>query len=65
MGAPISIGNAISEYKMIKADLVPGIPDHLKGYDKLAVIMICLNEKAENHSQLTAMLNTIPNRSQP
>ena len=40
-------------------DYVSGIPDRVKGYDKLSVIIICLNETSENQSQLTAMLNTL------
>ena len=59
MNAPAAIGNAISKYSIKKTDYVSGIPDRVKGYDKLSVIIICLNETSENQSQLTAMLNTL------
>lgn len=59
MNAPATIGNAISKYSIKKTDYVSGIPDRVKGYDKLSVIIICLNETSENQSQLTAMLNTL------
>ena len=59
MNAPATIGNAISKYSIQKTDYVSGIPDRVKGYDKLSVIIICLNETSENQSQLTAMLNTL------
>lgn len=58
MNAPEYIGNAISEYSLTKHDILPGIPDHPGGYDKLSVILICLNEKARDGQQLTKMLNT-------
>ena len=59
INAPAAIGNAISKYSIKKTDYVSGIPDRVKGYDKLSVIIICLNETSENQSQLTAMLNTL------
>lgn len=45
MNAPNYIGNAISEYKIAKEDIISGIPDNVEAYDKLSVIMICLNQK--------------------
>ena len=45
MNAPKYIGNAISEYKLEKTDLIPGIPDRRKEYDKLSIVMVCLNTK--------------------
>ena len=48
MNAPKYIGNAISEYKLEKTDLIPGIPDRRKEYDKLSIVMVCLNTKKRN-----------------
>ena len=45
MNAPNYIGNAISEYKIAKEDIISGIPDNVEAYDKLSAIMICLNQK--------------------
>ena len=42
MNAPQYIGNAISEYKIEKEDLIPGIPGKRAEYDKLSVVMVCL-----------------------
>ena len=43
MNAPDYIGNAISFYNIRKSDGIPGIPDEKETYDKLTVVMICLN----------------------
>ena len=61
MNAPQYIGNAISEYKLEKTDLIPGIPDRRKEYDKLSVVMVCLNTKKETEDQLLGMLQTLFN----
>ena len=60
MNAPQYIGNAISEYKLEKTDLIPGIPDRRKEYDKLSVVM-CLNTKKETEDQFLGMLQTLFN----
>ncbi|OUP82183.1 hypothetical protein B5F07_14755 [Lachnoclostridium sp. An169] len=59
MNAPDYIGNAISDYKICKDDLSPGIPEQKSEYDKLTVVMICLNPKSENGNRLTKMLNIL------
>lgn len=61
MNAPQYIGNAISEYKLEKTDLMPGIPDRRKEYDKLSVVMVCLNTKKETEDQFLGMLQTLFN----
>ena len=43
MNAPDYIGNAISFYSIRKSDSIPGIPDEKETYDKMTVVMICLN----------------------
>lgn len=59
MNAPLHIGNAISSYSICKNDLVRGIPDKKWAYDKLAIVMICLNEKEEKETEFLKMLNTL------
>lgn len=59
MNSPKYIGNAISGYSIQKNDLIPGIPDIPKSYDKLTVILICLNRNTRQGSELTEMLNTL------
>ena len=59
MNAPDYIGNAISEYSIHKKDRIPGIPDEKKAYDKLTVIMICLNPGSEKGNRLTKMLGIL------
>lgn len=61
MNAPQYIGNAISEYKLEKTDLIPGIPDRRREYDKLSVVMVCLNTKKETEDQFLGMLQTLFN----
>ena len=61
MNAPQYIGNAMSEYKLEKTDLIPGIPDRRKEYDKLSVVMVCLNTKKETEDQFLGMLQTLFN----
>ena len=59
MNSPKYIGNAISGFSIQKNDLIPGIPDDPKSYDKLTVILICLNRNTTEKSELTMMLNTL------
>lgn len=59
MNAPQYIGNAISSYSVGKQDLVTGIPEKKEAYDKLSVIIICLNEKREEKTEFLKMLNTL------
>ena len=58
-GVPDKIGNAISEYRLEKHDLIPGFPDVKEDYDKLSVVVIGLNEKKDSNSQLINMLNVL------
>jgi len=59
MNAPDYIGNAVSEYSICKKDRVPGIPDEKKAYDKLTVVMICLNPDSKKGNRLTKMLGVL------
>ena len=59
MEAPQKIGNAISTYSLSKDDLVSGIPDYPEEYDKMTVVMICLNEKMEKKTDFLDMMNTL------
>ena len=60
--APDYIENAISKYSMRKEDILKGIPDIKKDYDKLGVVVVCLNRKRyydESTGGLTGFLNTL------
>lgn len=35
----------IAEYSIKKHDIIPGMPDKPKEYDKISVVMVCLNDK--------------------
>lgn len=59
MDAPDYMGNAITSYQLNKKDLVPGYPDKPEEYDKISLVMICLNDKCENKLEITNLLNTI------
>ncbi len=59
MNAPKYIGNAISEYSIKKDDIISGIPNKPKAYDKISVVQICLNNKSDTHNQLLGMLNIL------
>lgn len=45
MNSPNYVGNAMVEYKICKTDRVGSVPEKEKNYDKLSVILICLNTK--------------------
>ena len=45
MNAPDNVGNAMVEYKISKNDRIGNVPEEEKSYDKLSVILICLNTK--------------------
>lgn len=59
MNAPDHIGNAVSEYSIVKKDHISGIPDRIEAYDKLTVVQICLNPKSKKGNRLTEMLNIL------
>lgn len=45
MNSPNYVGNAVAEYKISKNDRIGSVPEEEKSYDKLSVILICLNTK--------------------
>ena len=53
------MGNAITVYSISKRDIVPGFPDIKESYDKMSVIEIGLNEKAETENQFLQMMNVL------
>lgn len=59
MEAPQYIGNAIARYSLEKKDIVDGIPDNKQAYDKLSVVLVCLNEKMEKRTEFLDMMNTL------
>ena len=63
MDAPQYIGNSISSYSLEKKDIVKGIPDNKQAYDKLSVVLVCLNEKMEKETEFLEMMNTLLSQS--
>ena len=60
MNTPLHIGNALTEYWIGKRDIIGTMPEKKKNYDKLSVIIICLNEKSrEKGGELHGFLNTL------
>lgn len=60
MNAPLHIGNALTEYWIGKRDIIGTMPEKKKNYDKLSVIIICLNENSkEKGGELHGFLNTL------
>lgn len=59
MNAPLYLSNAISEYHITKRDLIPGIPDKPKAYDKMSLVMVTLNRGKDTEDSLIGMLNTL------
>lgn len=47
MNVPNYVGNAMVEYKISKNDRIGSVPEEEKSYDKLSVILICLNTKKD------------------
>lgn len=47
MNAPKRIGNAMTEYHLSEKNIVGNMHERKEHYDKLSVIIICLNEKVE------------------
>ncbi|MDD3795194.1 MAG: hypothetical protein PHE06_04340 [Lachnospiraceae bacterium] len=47
MNSPQYIGNGISRYSITKQDLMGITPDHPESYDKMAIVMIYLNQQKE------------------
>jgi len=48
MNTPLYMGNGISVYQMSKNDLIAGIKDRPQAYDKLAVVLIAVNDQIED-----------------
>ena len=59
MHAPKKIGKAISHYHMEKEDLLPGLPNIPKSYDKISVVVIALNESVSSSDNFINMMNTL------
>lgn len=59
MHSPNHIGNAISCYHIAKKDLLPGLPDVPKSYDKISVVIIALNETTSSDDKFINMMNTL------
>lgn len=62
MNAPDYIGNAIAEYRIEKTDMIEGIPDKRDAYDKMSVVMICLNRDKKDGTEtqgIIRLLNTL------
>lgn len=59
MDAPEYIGNAVTQFCMEKKDLLGNIPAKRREYDKLSVVMICLNEKCRTNTAFTEVMNTL------
>ena len=65
MNAPDNVGNAMVEYKISKNDRIGNVPEEVKSYDKLSVILICLNtkkgpgEKGSLHHFLNVLLSPV------
>ena len=61
MNSPLHIGNAMSEYRISKQDIIGYIPEQKRCYDKLSVIIICLNETdgKDLRGSLHGFLNTL------
>lgn len=57
--SPKHIGNAISEYTIKKQDILPGIPDRPEEYDKISVVMVCLNQAKETEDTFINFMNTL------
>ena len=66
MNAPKKIGNAMTEYRIAKNDLIGHIPEKKNYYDKLSVIMVCLNDKLQAEKKgLHCLLNTLLSPDMP
>lgn len=62
MNAPDYIGNAITKYSINQTDIISTVPNEKNDYDKMTVIVICLNSRKqteENNKGLLGLLNTL------
>ena len=51
MNAPAYVGNAMSEYRITKTDVMGRIPELKSSYDKLSVVIICLDGRNAGDSK--------------
>lgn len=66
MNAPEEIGNSLTEYSIQKRDIIGCLKDTKRHYDKLSVIIICLNEKEpEEEKGLHRFLNILLSENLP
>lgn len=59
MNAPKHIGNAISRYDIHKTDVIHNVPEEIRNYDKMCIVMICLNETQKEKHAFFNMMNTL------
>ncbi|MCI5649227.1 MAG: hypothetical protein MR332_07325 [Fusicatenibacter sp.] len=59
LGVPEYIGNAITEYHIVKRDLIGEFPDIRDAYDKLSVVVIGLREDTPCPNDFFGMMNTL------
>lgn len=61
MNAPKKIGNAMTEYRITKRDIIGRMPERKASYDKLSVVIICLygRKNKRRTKDLHGFLNTI------
>lgn len=48
MNAPGRIGNSMTEYSIRKRDIIGNMPERKSNYDKLSVVILCLNDNVES-----------------
>lgn len=61
MNAPKKIGNAMTEYRITKRDIIGRMPERKASYDKLSVVIICLygRKNIRRTRDLHGFLNTL------
>lgn len=61
MNAPAYVGNAMSEYRITKKDVTGRIPELKSSYDKLSVVIICLDgrDAMDSKGSLHGFLGTL------
>ena len=61
MNAPKKIGNAMTEYRITKRDIIGRMPERKASYDKLSVVIICLygGKNKIGSGDLHGFLNTL------
>lgn len=61
MNAPKKIGNAMTEYRITKRDIIGRMPERKASYDKLSVVIICLygGKNKRGSGDLHGFLNTL------